>query len=370
MFILGLGIVFFLSWSLYQPIIDFFSGNMETSRSSGDEVSSRPEQPSSRPEPESQPQHSGDTQEDALRAIYMPVETLYDGDALDEFLQMMSANNLNCILLELKTPEGYLIYTSSVPGAPILEGAISNLPDTVGLLRARGYSVIASIRVFRDAAGSRSDYDKAIHYLDSNLFWLDDSKDNGGKTWLNPCSPRARGYIVDIAVEAARMGVDAVVFSDVRFPGRLGAAYADYGAEVNEDNKADYLSTFVSEALEALDDYGVKVYFSSPAGDSISGDTFPYGAKPAAIAKGGYAPTLYPSEFDASRSVYDAVTTQLKKLGDYIDPEDADALDFLPFLQAFGGYSGDDIAQQIAALSDRGFYSYILYSDEGYPLAG
>ncbi len=374
LFVLGLGVVFFLSWSLYQPIIDFFSGNMESSSSSEKESSSRPESSSSRvvSEPSSAPEV---VPPEALRAAYMPIETLYSSDALDRFLNMLSENGLNSILLDVKTQEGYVTYTSELPqlkgSAAVMDGAISNMADTVSLLRARGISVIANIHVFRDAVGSRGDYEKAIHYLDSNLFWLDDSKENGGKTWLNPCSPKARDYVVSIAVEAAQMGFDAILFSDVRFPGRLGAAYADYGAEVNEGNKSGYLAAFVDEALKALDGYGTAVYFSSSAVDSISGDIFSYGAKPVDIAKSGYAPTLYPSEYDASRSAYDAVTAQLKKLDGYIDPEKDGSLAFLPVLQAFGGYGRDEIAQQIAALSDRGFYSYILYSGDGaYPDAG
>ena len=372
LFILGLGVVFFLSWSLYQPIIDFFSGSMESSKSSSDASSkAEPEPQRSEPEPLPVPDEPAD---DAVRAVYMPLETLYNGDKLDGFLQMMSDNGLNCILLDIKTQEGYLTYTSSLPQvkdtAAIMDGAISNMADTVSLLKARGIGVIANIHVFRDPVGSRSDYDKAVHYLGSNLFWLDDSKENGGKTWLNPCSQKARDYVISIAGETAQMGFDAIIFSDVCFPGRLGAAYTDYGVEVTEDNKADYLSMFADEALEALSDFDVQVYFSSPAVDSISGDTFSYGAKPVTIAKNGYAPTLYPSEYDASRSAYDAVTAQLKKLGDYIDPEDEASLAFLPLLQAFGGYGPDDIAQQISALEDRGFNSYIIYSEDGvYPLS-
>jgi len=378
LFIIGLVGVFFLSWSLYQPIMDFFSGSLGSSseEESTDESLhlSETEPSSSRSEPEYVPLPEGGP-EDSIRAVYMPVAFLYDSGRLNDFMQFLETNALNYIMLDIKTPEGYVTYASSLASlrssAAMTEDAITNMADAVSLLHAQGIGVIARISVFRDPIGSRSDYDRAVHYLGSNLFWLDDSKENGGKTWLNPCSPKARNYVLDIAEEVAAMGFDSIIFDELRFPGRLGSDYTDYGVPVSEDTKADYLSVFVSEALERLGGYGTQIYFGSPAVDSISGDVFPYGVQPVRIAKEGYAPTLYPSEFDGSLTARKAVETQLRRLADYISPDTDGALAFLPILQAFGGYGADEISQQIEALAESGYYSYILFAPDGeYSLAG
>ena len=365
LFIVGLVAIFFLSWSLYRPIISFFSGDFSSVPEVSDSTDSELSHPGSNPEPVAPPEDLPD--DTSIRAVYMPIDLLYDSDLLTDFVDTLTRNNINHVMLDIKNADGYLTYISELNAlqnsSVIMNGAISNMQDTVALLHAHGFGVIAKIHVFRDPAGSRSDYDKAIHYLDSNLFWLDDSPENGGKTWLNPCSPRARDYVLSIAEEVASMGFDIILFDDVRFPGKLGSAYTDYGVEVTQENKDDYLKEFISQASQELSSYDTEIFISSPAADSLSADPFSYGIKPVLLASGGYAPTLYPADYDSALSPYDAVEEQLKQLAPYLSSDAG--LPFLPLLQAFDGYTYDDIFQQVSALADAGFDSYILYSEDG-----
>ncbi|MBQ2755184.1 MAG: hypothetical protein IJF27_00750 [Oscillospiraceae bacterium] len=361
-FVVALVVVFFLSWSLYRPIIDFFSGNLSSQEESS-EQSSQQSSVSSKPEVVITPPQVDDT--DAIRAVYMPIDMLYDSTTLNNFLDSLNENKYNYIMLDMKTADGNLTYTSSlkeVQGTSVvMTDAISNMPDTVALLRARGFGIIAKIHVFRDPIGSRSDYDKAIHYLDSELFWLDNTKEKGGKTWLNPCSQKARDYVVSIAEEVAQMGVDIILFDDIRFPNKLGFAYADCGVEVTLENKDEYLNQFIVQATETLSSYDVELYFSSPANATVSEVTFPYGTLPVLLAKDGYAPTLYAADYNSELPSYTAVEEQLKKLAKYIDSETEPA--FLPILDASKGY--DDAARQISVLTQNNYNSYILYSENG-----
>ncbi len=72
---------------------------------------------------------------------------------------------------------------------------------------------------FEDHTAPSGCYEGAVKYGSADgVLWLDNSAENGGRSWLNPCSDTARKYVLDIVCDAVNFGADAVVLEGLRFP--------------------------------------------------------------------------------------------------------------------------------------------------------
>ena len=64
--------------------------------------------------------------------------------------------------------------------------------------------------------------------MDSPVNWIDDSKANGGKPWLNPNDKEAQDYIIALVEEAAGNGLGAILLDGVQFPEGVSLNLATY----------------------------------------------------------------------------------------------------------------------------------------------
>src|SRR5665811_2579007 len=134
---------------------------------------------------------------------------------------MIDAGLINTVELDLKDEAGDIWYDTDVQLAHDV-GAVTvlwDLEQVVDELHARDVRVVARIVNFRDPR--LADY--AIET--GNMDWVVQNPDGtaygqyGGFT--NPFDPTVREYNVALAEEAARLGVDDVLFDYVRRPDTL-----------------------------------------------------------------------------------------------------------------------------------------------------
>jgi hypothetical protein len=192
------------------------------------------------------------------------VSRLPSGDLWESFLDIADQTDINAVVFDVKDESGVIRFQSEVPLA-IEVGAVEpayRLDEVVAEMHERGLYVIGRVVSFEDPVVASVRPDLAIR-VGSRAFR------RGGQAFLDPTSPNARGYNIDLAVEACMAGVDEIQFDYVRFPtGLTGRMTMDGdGVYVGSAGQADRLAvigSFLEEARSAL----------HPLGCAISADVF------------------------------------------------------------------------------------------------
>ena len=319
-----------------------------------------------------------------VKGAYLPLSALQDTTQLRQTLTNLKQQGINCLLIDAKNAQGQVLYQSAnqtvAEVAAQVAGAV-DLGRITALAKENGITVIARIYAFRDPLSSLVLKKAAVKYQDTEMLWLDDSKENGGKSWLNPYSEVAQMYIADLSLECIRAGCSAVMLDGVQFPTGYSLELAGYGTQTKTHQQV--LSDFVQDMEELLkENHGVLIYASSTqAMLGMEADSYDTGGLYYPIEN--FCPDVRPASFangirpesltidDPAGQPYDTVKTvlaQLKNLG-------ADK-NFLPMLQADTDpasaleYTALQMEEQIRALEECGITGYILYSEQGsYPFS-
>jgi hypothetical protein len=380
--VVGIAALVFVGISIYEPVYTFIMSlgerveDRQEQSSLAEPESSLPESSVSEPEPEPEPKLPeivGD-----LRASYLPAATL-TGD-IPAFLATLPAD-INAVMVDLKNSQGQLLYRSANPRAlewqAVAEGAIelSALADT---LKAEGYYLIARMQTFSDPVAARGDRAlNPIKYQNSDMLWLDNYADQGGKPWLNPYTPGARSYLVELAVEMAQQGAVMVVLDGMRFPDDAtgSATFGDAAQGVGRDA---ILKTFLAEMDEALAAFGVRSALALPATavDHVY-KAARYGGSPLALGADCVMLSILPGELATgylaegvavTRPTVDIGATVSEVLA-FTKGKAVDDVVIIPLLR--GDMAGetpltaDQMAAQLAAAQTAAGDEYVLYAPGG-----
>jgi len=301
------------------------------------------------------------------------------GSALD----LISRTELNAVVIDVKGDRGLLSYPSSILlahdiGAQELV-TIPNLKVFVSELKEQGIYTIARVVVFKDDLLAKACPELAV-VDQAGYVWTDREK----LAWVDPHHPEVVEYNLKIAEEAAQLGFDEVQFDYIRFP---DAARLVYARNHTFENRTTAINSFLKQAKEKLDRYGV--YVSADVFGYIcwnENDTYIGQHLETMLPHVDYlAPMLYPSGFSHGlpgfpaplEAPYEMIYLSLEKA---YQRTGADPQRFRPWLQAFRDYAFDrrafreeEIGAQIKAADDFGSNGYMLwnasnrYSEAGVP---
>lgn len=333
---------------------------------------------SSAPEP-SEPA-SGDVSGGALRGVYLPLSLLSDGATLDK----VKSAGFNAVVFDLKDAGGALYYASATPMAQ-QSGAIASDALTVDALKQvrealseRGLQAVPRLYAFKDPLSPFGLSSAKITLQGSPGYtWLDNSKEKGGKPWLNPYSPDAHSYLTGLAGELSGMGFTALMLDGVQFPNQTSRA--DYGSsELSSLSQSEVLKKFVAEFEDAAGDT-CRVIQSVPGLAAVGDGTTPFGGNPVTFGAQTVSPQLFPSALgenlksgetllpDPAAQPSEAVRLaagQIQLRLELIAAADRPSLS--PWLQA-EEYTAVQVKEQVAALKQAlgNDASYILYRADG-----
>lgn len=170
------------------------------------------------------------------RAVHMTAISWVTDDLREPVLAMLRTGDINTVELDLKDEAGIVGYDSRVPLARRI-GAVRPsyaLTDAVGQIHALGGRVVGRIVAFRDPVLARWAWDHGQR--DRVIQTPSGAPYAGYGGFTNFSDPAVRAYNIDIAEEAARGGVDDILYDYVRrpdgpirtmvFPGLRGGAEA------------------------------------------------------------------------------------------------------------------------------------------------
>lgn len=187
------------------------------------------------------------------RAVHMTAISWNTDYLREPVLAMLRAGQINTIELDLKDESGVIGYDSQIPLAKKI-GAVKpeyEIRDAVRQIHDLGGRVIGRVVAFRDPVLARYAWDNGDH--EQVIQSPGGAAYQGYGGFTNFADPVVRGYNIDVATEAARAGVDDILYDYVRrpdgpletmvFPGLKGGAQAS-------------IVSFLADARTALDPTG------------------------------------------------------------------------------------------------------------------
>lgn len=149
----------------------------------------------------------------------------------------------------LKDAKGYIFFDAST----VAGGARSMKNDTTAALMellqgdTAAEHTIARIACFHDSRAANWDVEgMGLKNTGGYIFY-----DGNNTQWLDPAKPEARQYLCQLIVEAAAMGFDEILLTDVSYPTEGKLDKIAYGDTAKEQN----LKTFLEEVAAALQPY-------------------------------------------------------------------------------------------------------------------
>jgi peptidoglycan/xylan/chitin deacetylase (PgdA/CDA1 family) len=302
-----------------------------------------------------------------VRAVHVTFYGWADPDLRRGVLKLIDERRVNAIEIDLKDESGDVGFDASVPlGRRI--GAVKRIYDldaVVKTMHARGVRVIGRLVCFRDpvlasAAWRHGQRRRVVQTAEGGLY----AGDYGGFT--NFADPTVRKYNIDVAVAAARAGVDDVLYDYVRRPDGPRSSMVFPGLRGTPERS---IVEFVRETRQALEPYGTYLGVSV-FGVAATRPTEVAQAIPALARESDYiAPMVYPSHWGPGEYNVAAPNSQpyeivLRSLREFATQTHGTGARVVPWLQDFTlgvSYGEAEVRAQIRAARRAGIDEYLLW---------
>ncbi|MGN0699189.1 MAG: putative glycoside hydrolase [Ruminiclostridium sp.] len=276
LFVVILGALVFVGYSVASPLIKFFGGNGDTS-SVSEPAWTPPESLPETSNDNSQANTSGNTSDStsgnntskdntssdtpaevtSLFATAAPDSALKSEDALNKYLATAKESGYNTVVFTLKNTTGELLYKSS------LKAVKDNTDVNKGSLTAAQIVKACKTAEITPVAAITTLYDRKTPYLfdnagyiitDGDWSWLDSAADNGGKPWTTPYSTDAVNYYADICGELAKAGFTDIELENTIFPNFQSYDYSLLSKDLQNANRSEKLAALADACAKKAKD--------------------------------------------------------------------------------------------------------------------
>ncbi|MFC9897202.1 putative glycoside hydrolase [Nocardia sp. NPDC127579] len=304
------------------------------------------------------------------RAVHVTAHAWSHEGLRESVLDLARAGRIDTVQLDIKDEDGIIGYDSQVPLARE-SGAASTIydaPAAVRQLHDLGLRVVGRIVAFRDPqvaawAWHSGRRDWVVQHAGGQPY----SSHYGPIAFTNFAHPEIRRYNIDLAVEAAKLGFDDIMYDYVRRPDGPLAQMVFPGIATDPTTSiAEFLRESRDPVHESGAVLGAAVFgIASTRPEQIAQD-IPMIARHVDYV----APMLYPSHWNAGEygvadpnsQPYDII---LASLGDFVRLTAGTGAEVIPWLQDFSlgvTYGPGQVQAQIDATAAAGIDSYILWS--------
>ena len=189
-----------------------------------------------------------------LRVFY---DTAGDAAAFAEILRIADNTAVNALVFDTKEEKGRVLYDSAVPFARE-SGAVEvkyDVPSVLAQAKEHGLYTITRIVAFQDPYATAFNRDAAIKDSEGNVWTT-----NQGLGWMDPTNRESWQYLIDLAVEACRLGFDEIQFDYARFPSDGDVSTAQYSiGPVDAATRTETVGDFLAEARDRIHEAGCAV---------------------------------------------------------------------------------------------------------------
>ncbi|CAM4181230.1 putative glycoside hydrolase [Nocardia ninae] len=314
-----------------------------------------------------------------IKAVHVTAYGWSDDGLREDVLAMARDGRINTVQLDIKDEDGVVGYDSQVPLARE-SGAVTPIYDAPTALRQlhdMGIRVVGRIVAFRDKTMAewawqtgRSDW--VVQTPSGQPY----SSKYGPIAFTNFANPEMRKYNIDLAVEAAKLGFDGIMYDYIRRPDGALSQMHFPGATVSPTvSIAEFLRESRDPVRDAGADQSAAVFgIASTRPDQIAQD-IPLMAKYVDYI----APMVYPShwnpgEYGVANPNSQPYDITFRSLQDFHTQTQGTGAQIVPWLQDFSlgvNYGPAEVRAQIDAANDAGVNGFFLWSPTvRYHLAG
>ena len=309
----------------------------------------------------------GNPGSDPIRGVHASGYTWTTPSLKDPIMAMIGAGLINTVEIDLKDEDGRIWWATSGPLASEI-GAIEELWDlgqVVRELHTLGVRVIGRLVVFRDPvlagwAASQGRMDWIVQNPDGTPYGQ-----YGGYT--NPFSPEVWEYNIAIAEEAARLGVDDILYDYVRRPDAfMDQLHFPLQGELTPE---DAVLRFLEESRARIHAAGARVGASVFGIAATHPDQIAQPIPRIARTVDYVAPMVYPSHWgpneygveNPNASPYDIVFRSLSEFQRQVEGTDATVVGWLQDFSLGVDYGPAEVRAQIQAAADAGVLDFLLW---------
>lgn len=302
-----------------------------------------------------------------VRAVHVTFYGWRDPQLRAGVLRLLDEHRIDAVELDLKDESGTVGFASGVPLARAAgaEQPLVALAAAVRELHARGARVIGRLVCFRDPIAAAAAWKAGRR---SEVIQTPDGRPYAGYGgFTNFAAPAVRRYQVAVAVAAARLGVDEILYdyvrrpdgplSSMRFPGLVGTPEAA-------------IVSFLAETRRALAPYPKVFLGASVFGVAATRPLEVAQDVPAMARELDYvAPMVYPShwapgEYGVASPNSEPYAIVLASLRDFREQVRGTGARVVPWLQDFSlgvAYGPAEVRAEIRAARDAGSDEWILW---------
>jgi len=290
---------------------------------------------------------------DEIRGVYFNGYLFNNLNKRESIEEILMSTNVNTLVIDVKTDNGHILFDTDVEEVSYLnnERVKFSKNEIQDLREIKDLYLIARLVVFQDPLFAKFFPDEAV--FDSRL---NKPYSQNGQFFLDPSSEKVQNYIVNIAVEACRLGFDEIQYDYIRYPDSNNK-FMRFDIKNDFENRVNNINSFLLKSRKMLHNEGCL----------LSADTFGYiltnkqdggiGQNLESIVENVdfISPMVYPSHYtngsfgyqNPNKHPYEVITAALT---DALD-RGIDKDKIRPFLQGFW-HSNEDIRNNIKAASD------------------
>lgn len=296
-----------------------------------------------------------------IRGIYINGYLYEDESFRDSLHDLINTSRINAVVLDIKSDNGHVLFESTVE--EVLEiDAIRTKYDKESLhyYKKNNIYLIGRLVAFQDPLYAK--------HFEESAVW-DTKTDNqyrqGKQYFLDPSDLKARQYILNIAIDACRLGFNEIQFDYIRYPDS-NYKYMRFDIESTLENRIQTIGSFLLEAQKVLHTEGCL----------ISADIFGYvltskldggigqNLESILASVDFISPMIYPSHYskgsygfeDPNSHPYEIVSASLEDGLNRIE----NRYPLRPYLQGFW-HTNEEIREGIRAAEDKNL-SWIMWN--------
>ena len=307
----------------------------------------------------------------SIRAVHVAADDWADPVKKAAVAALISEGSINAVQLDVKDESGEIGYASSVPLA-VSAGSVRARYDAkaaVDELHASGVRVVARIVCFLDPVVSAWAWTAG----NTDMLVLTPAGQPlrtgyGDVAFTSFANREVHDYLIALAVEAARLGFDEILYDYVRRPEGNESTMTVPGLDVPA---AVAIARFVRDTKAALTPLGVEL------GVSVFGVS---ATRPKEVAQDirllgpnvdYVSPMVYPShwgpgEYGVDDPVAEPGLIVERSVADFLRAAAGTGAAVVPWLQAFSDhgveYGADEVREQIVASERAGAHGFLLWN--------
>lgn len=286
----AVAVLFGLGWALYGPVSDWISQKQKEPTqqqemvpgASASEPAAQPQQQEPAP-PAAEPEQPSELT--SSKTAYLNNQMVADPQAFSQALQQAVEQGYDSILFDLKSQDGTVHYTidyNEPVNARVTAEHPIDLQQTAQQILDAGLMPVASIYTFHDNIYPLADNSASTYYMDSDVLWVDDAPDKGGKPWIDPFTQSGQDYIRHIIDDAIEAGFQKIILQEVQFPEGYSLDMIDYGTHASDDKHA-FLAQYIEQMTAYAAQQGVELSAMFPSSRLLGANTAMYFGDPAAL---------------------------------------------------------------------------------------